>query len=128
LIGYCPAHYDAPPGIVNQLYESLLCVDGDFVTQALLSILDIIKVLIKRTIVLSVSALVSTYLEPTPKRRYQGLKKRRAQDKKAANLRRRKESLFQKAHKPGKYHDVDVALIINQNGRFLLTGQVINCY
>jgi len=38
--------------------------------------------------------------------------------RKAENLRQRKETLFKKAHELGKYYDVDVALIIRQNGRF----------
>jgi hypothetical protein len=35
----------------------------------------------------------------------------------AENLRRRKETLFKKVYKLGEYVDVDVALIIRQNGR-----------
>jgi hypothetical protein len=45
-------------------------------------------------------------------KRGKGNSKRR----KAENLGQKKETLFKKAHKLGKYYDVDVALILRQNG------------
>ena len=44
--------------------------------------------------------------------------KENSKRRKAENLRRRKETLFKKAQELGKYHNVDVALILRQNGRF----------
>jgi SRF-type transcription factor (DNA-binding and dimerisation domain) len=38
--------------------------------------------------------------------------------RKGENLRRRKETLFKKVYKVGKYDGVDVALILRQNGRY----------
>jgi hypothetical protein len=37
--------------------------------------------------------------------------------RKGENLRWRKETLFKKVYELGKYYDVDVALILRQNGR-----------
>ena len=38
--------------------------------------------------------------------------------RKGENLRQRKETLFKKVYKVGKYNGVDVALILHQNGQY----------
>jgi hypothetical protein len=45
-------------------------------------------------------------------------KRENSRPKKAENLRQRKETLFKKVYKLGKYDGVDVALILRQNGRY----------
>jgi len=44
--------------------------------------------------------------------------KKSSKQRKAENLRQRKETLFKKAHKLRKYYDVNIALILRQNKRF----------
>jgi hypothetical protein len=45
-------------------------------------------------------------------------KRENSRPRKGENLRRRKETLFKKVYKLGKYDGVNVALILRQNGQY----------
>jgi hypothetical protein len=38
--------------------------------------------------------------------------------RRSENLKRRKDTLFKKAYELGKYYDIEVAVILHQNGRY----------